>query len=87
MEQMWRESTKSYLVMELCEGNLREEMESCDYELSKAKKYFGQIVEGMSDLFNKNVIHRDLKFENILVKNGRIKISDFGLAKFMGSEL
>lgn len=39
---------------------------------------------GMEELQSKNIIHRDLKFENILVKNGKIKIADFGLAKFLG---
>lgn len=41
----------------------------------------------MDILQSKNILHRDLKFENILLKNGTIKISDFGLAKDMGDEL
>lgn len=41
----------------------------------------------MDVLQSKNILHRDLKFENILLKNGIIKISDFGLAKDMGDEL
>lgn len=35
----------------------------------------------MEYLHIKNVIHRDLKSENILLsENGRIKIADFGIA-------
>lgn len=30
-------------------------------------KYFEQVIYGMNALFSKNIIHRDLKFENILV--------------------
>lgn len=41
----------------------------------------------MSVLQDLNVLHRDLKFENILIKNECIKIADFGLAKFMGDQL
>ena len=48
---------------------------------------FEQIVEGMDYLNKKNIIHRDLKFENILIKNNVIKISDFGFAKPIGSKL
>ena len=32
-------------------------------------------------MYNNNIIHRDLKINNILIdKNNNIKISDFGLA-------
>jgi serine/threonine protein kinase len=49
--------------------------------------YFEQIVVGIDVLQSRNILHRDLKFENILIKQGFIKIADFGLAKFLGSEL
>jgi serine/threonine protein kinase len=41
----------------------------------------------MDILQSKNILHRDLKFENILIKGNKIKIADFGLAKFLGNEL
>lgn len=46
---------------------------------------FRQILEGVKCLHDKNIIHRDLKLENILIKDGKAKISDFGLAKKMGN--
>ncbi len=45
-----------------------------------------EILKGLEVAHNYEVIHRDIKPENILVsKDGRIKISDFGLALFKDS--
>lgn len=42
---------------------------------------FSQITKGLQVLSVNKVIHRDLKPQNILLKNGIVKIADFGLAK------
>ena len=40
-----------------------------------------QVVEGVSFLHDNNIIHRDIKLDNLLLDNdGNIKIADFGLA-------
>ncbi len=41
----------------------------------------------MKCLYSMNIVHRDLKLENILVHDGIIKICDFGFAKDMGNAL
>lgn len=40
-----------------------------------------QVTIGRKHIFELNIIHRDLKPENILIKNGIVKIADFGAAK------
>lgn len=83
--EFWNEERHSYIALELCDGNLRDELGRLGLE--EKIDYFEQIVEGMNYLNKKNIIHRDLKFENILLKNNTVKISDFGFAKPIGSQL
>jgi len=49
----------------------------------KAKKIFKQIVEGVNYLHKLNIIHRDIKLENIIVSDEdqvTVKMIDFGFA-------
>jgi 5'-AMP-activated protein kinase catalytic alpha subunit len=47
----------------------------------EAKLYFGQIIDAVRYLHNKNIYHRDLKLENILIDYKKdIKIIDFGFS-------
>lgn len=81
----WNVDKFSYIALELCDGNLRDVLGKITYEEKVC--YLEQIVEGINYLNKKNIIHRDLKFENILLKNNTVKISDFGFAKPIGSML
>lgn len=68
------------------------EMEYCDSSLATLKKPVGSytaaeigydICEGLKYSHNRGIIHRDLKPSNILMKEGTIKISDWGLSKVL----
>jgi serine/threonine-protein kinase len=51
--------------------------------LREVLDYARQILEGLAHAHKRGIIHRDLKTDNImLTEDGRVKITDFGLAKF-----
>lgn len=50
------------------------------------KLFLGQLLQGLSYIHNRRVLHRDLKPQNLLVNNDNpvLKIADFGLARGSG---
>jgi len=72
-----------YIVSELLEGvSLRSRLQGGALPLRKAVDYARQIAEGLAAAHDKNIVHRDVKPDNLFVtRDGRIKILDFGIAK------
>jgi Tol biopolymer transport system component len=83
-----RQDGAPYLVAELLEGeSLRAVLDRGALPQRKAIEYGVQIAHGLAAAHDKGIVHRDLKPENIFVlKDGRIKILDFGLAKLATPE-
>ncbi len=72
--------TGIYLVIERCECNLFEFMNSYEYDVKCVLKIMRMVLVGLRYLHRRHIIHRDIKLANILVKGDEVKISDFGLS-------
>ena len=77
----------SFLVMEFVDGaNLREVVRAGRLAPAQALKIVMQICDALQFAHNAGVVHRDIKPENILLdRHGRVKITDFGIAKIVGA--
>ncbi|USG62031.1 bifunctional protein-serine/threonine kinase/phosphatase [Sneathiella marina] len=84
-----RPKTFLYYVMEYVEGQtLRQWMrDNPDRELAAIRDILGQVAKGLRAFHRKEMLHQDLKPENIIIDiNGTIKIIDFGSVKIAGIE-
>ena len=74
----------SYVVTELLEGEtLRGRLDRGALSWRKAAEIGMAIADGLAAAHAKGVTHRDIKPENIfLTRDGRVKILDFGLARY-----
>ena len=81
-------TTPPSILLELCTSDLRNMIKNKAYKgKSDIVKWVYQIVEGMKFVHKNDIVHRDLKPSNILIANdGKIRISDFGIAKLMSTE-
>ncbi|PFX33673.1 serine/threonine-protein kinase/endoribonuclease IRE1-like, partial [Stylophora pistillata] len=80
-----RDSNFEYIVVEPMEGSLDKYL-SYNEECSQASTICSQIAGGLEFLHQSDVLHRDLKLQNILYRRKPhfiVKISDFGLSKFL----
>ncbi len=73
-----------YFVMEYVDGaNLRRRMQNAPRP-PETLAIVRQVCEALQYAHEEGVVHRDIKPENLLIDaRGRVKIADFGLAKFM----
>ena len=80
----------AYIVMELVNGKTLYEhlSQEVSYEIREVGEIIRQVLDGIGYAHSEGVVHRDLKLSNILINNdGRIKISDFGIARIESSNL
>ena len=75
-----------YIVMELIDGiTLKQYMEKKGTLNWKETLHFAmQIAKALEHAHSRGIVHRDIKPHNVMVlKNGSVKVTDFGIARIM----
>lgn len=78
-----------FIIMEYAPENLddalfrlKEQYPDKRLPVHACKDIIGQLLIALDIMHQNNILHRDLKLENVLVmSNGKLKICDFGLAR------
>ena len=90
VHELFEDGGTAYLVMELLEGAALSSLLKRKKELTLGERLsiVDQIAAGLSEAHAHRIIHRDLKPSNVFVlKNGVVKVLDFGVAKMGEGEL
>ncbi|XP_062903016.1 cyclin-dependent kinase-like 2 isoform X4 [Mobula hypostoma] len=86
--EVFKKKGRWFLVFEYMDRTLLDDLEQfpkgLDY--SRVRSYLFQILRGLAFCHSHNIIHRDIKLENILVSERRVlKLCDFGFARTLAA--
>ena len=87
-----KENLQLWLIVEKCQlGDLGKFAQTNRLDLKQKVDLFLQCAKGLNHIHEHNLVHRDIKMENILVhgssENPVIKIADFGISRAIEREM
>eukprot|EP01091_Cochliopodium_minus_P015967 TRINITY_DN5830_c0_g1_i1.p1 TRINITY_DN5830_c0_g1~~TRINITY_DN5830_c0_g1_i1.p1 ORF type:complete len:1144 (-),score=329.28 TRINITY_DN5830_c0_g1_i1:370-3801(-) len=85
----WEVSSTLNIISEHCFASIKEYLLSYEFQFSEAQisEISYQTLKGLKYIHKNNIIHNNLKSENILItRDGKIKISDFSHADVVQSK-
>ena len=84
VQDYFQDETNQYLVMDLVDGvdlaELLEERGNPGLPVSEAVAYTRQACEALQYVHDQQIVHRDVKPDNLISRNGDIVLVDFGIA-------
>ncbi|CQR72719.1 Serine/threonine-protein kinase PrkC [Sporomusa ovata DSM 2662] len=69
------------ILLEFVEGETLEQVDLSELSELKKQDLCLQILRAVANAHNNSIIHRDIKPDNIMYLNGKVKVIDFGSSK------
>jgi wee1-like protein kinase len=77
--QAWMEDNLLYIQTELCSSTLSSEIAAGPLSDQRRFKLLREMLLALEFIHRQDMVHLDVKTENILLKNDQYKLADFGL--------
>jgi serine/threonine protein kinase len=82
-----REGNLTFIVMQYVDGGTLKKLMGDELSYERIGALLGQVADALDYAHGQGILHRDVKPGNILIERGqRALLSDFGLAKMVGSQ-
>lgn len=78
------DNIQPFFVMKLCDGSLQDELISIPLSMDMILNVLLDVCEGLQEIHDHKIIHRDFKPSNILKYEGRWVLADFGMSLMGG---